>query len=67
MTTTNEQYQLFGGIKGTFSSNASFDIRASYKSEEDKALFIRNNSKTNGVFDDSSIRYLGLNMEILLT
>ena len=59
MTTTNEQYQLFGGIKGTFSSNVSFDIRASYKSEEDKALFIRNNSKTNGVFDDSSNLLLG--------
>ena len=59
MTTTNEQYQLFGGIKGTFSSNVSFDIRASYKSEEDKALFIRNNSKTNGVFDDSSNPLLG--------
>lgn len=59
VTTTSEQYQLFGGIKGTFSSNVSFDISASYKSEEDKALFIRNNSKTNGVFDDSSNPLLG--------
>ena len=59
LTTTNEQYNVFGGINGKFSSDVSFDIRASYKSEEDKALFIRNNSKSNGVFDPFATPLLG--------
>ncbi len=48
LTQTNEQYNLFGGINGKFSSDVSFDIRASYKSDEDRALFVRNNSKSTG-------------------
>jgi len=59
VTTTNEQYNLFGGINGKFSSDVSFDIRASYKSEEDKPLFIRNNSLSNGVFDAFTNPLLG--------
>ncbi len=51
LTQTNEQYNIFGGINGKFSSNVSFDIKASYKSDEDRALFVRNNSKSNGTFD----------------
>lgn len=59
MTTTNEQYNLFGGINGKFSSDVNFDIRASYKSEEDRPLFIRNNSKSDGTFDSFAIPFLG--------
>jgi hypothetical protein len=59
MTTTNEQYNLFGGLNGKFSSDVSFDLRASYKSNEDQALFIRNNSKSNGVFDAFATPLLG--------
>lgn len=59
LTTTNEQYNLFGGINGKFSSDVNFDIKASYKSEEDRALFIRNNSKSNGVFDPFTTPLLG--------
>jgi hypothetical protein len=59
MTTTNEQYNLFGGINGKFSSDVSFDIRANYKSEEDKALFIRNNSKSDGTFNAFADPLLG--------
>ncbi len=51
VTTTNEQYNLFGGINGKFSSDVSFDIRASYKNEEDKPLFVRNTSLSNGTFN----------------
>ena len=51
LTQTNEQYSVFGGINGKFSSDVSFNIRASYKSDEDRALYARNNSKSNGVFD----------------
>ncbi len=59
LTTTNEQYNLFGGINGKFSSNVNFDIRASYQSDEDRALFIRNNSKSDGVFDAFATPLLG--------
>lgn len=59
ITTTNEQYNLFGGINGKFSSDVNFDIRASYKSEEDRPLFIRNNSKSDGTFDSFAIPFLG--------
>lgn len=59
MTTSNEQYNLFGGLNGKFSSDVSFDFRASYKSTEDQALFIRNNSKSNGVFNAFATPFLG--------
>lgn len=59
ITTTNEQYNAFGGINGKFSSDVSFDIRANYKSEEDKALFVRNNSKSNGTFNPFADPLLG--------
>ena len=59
ITTTNEQYHFFGGLNGKLSSNVSFDLRASYKSEEDKALFVRNSSLSNGVFDPFSTPLLG--------
>ena len=55
LTQTNEQYNLFGGINGTISSNISFNVKASYKSDEDHALFVRNNSKSNGVFNASTL------------
>ena len=48
LTQTNEQYNLFGGINGTLSSSISFNLKANYKKDEDHALFIRNNSKSNG-------------------
>ena len=54
LTQTNEQYNLFGGINGTLSSNISFNLKASYKKNEDHALFVRNNSKSNGEFSSSS-------------
>ena len=54
LTQTNEQYNLFGGINGTISSNISFNVKTSYKSNEDHALFVRNNSKSNGVFNAST-------------
>ena len=54
LTQTNEQYNLFGGINGTLSSNISFNLKANYKKDEDHALFIRNNSKSNGEFSNSA-------------
>jgi len=54
LTQTNEQYNLFGGINGTLSSNISFNLKASYKKDEDHVLFVRNNSKSNGEFSSSA-------------
>ena len=51
LTQTNEQYNFFGGINAMFSSNVNFNINASYKRDEDHVLFVRNNSKSNGIFD----------------
>lgn len=48
ITQTNEKYNFFGGFNGKLSTNVSYDIKASYADEEDKALFIRNNSKSDG-------------------
>jgi len=59
MTQTNEQYNLFGGINGKFSSTMSYNIKASYKSEEDLPLFVRNNSKSDGVFNPFAPALLG--------
>jgi len=50
---------IFGGINGKLSSDISFDIKASYSSDEDRALFVRNNSRSNGVFDAFANPLLG--------
>lgn len=50
MTQTNQQYNFFASVNGKFSPNVTYQIKASYKNEEDKPLFIRNNSKSDGTF-----------------
>lgn len=60
MTQTNEQYNFYGGVNGKFSPNVTYQIKASYKNQEDRALFVRNNSKSNGTFSAiSSVALLG--------
>ncbi len=54
LTQTNQQYNLFGGVNGKLSPDVSFNLNASYKNDEDLPLFVRNNSKSNGVFDSTS-------------
>lgn len=49
VTQTAEKYNTFLGFNGVISNNFSFNISASIKEEQDKVLFIRNNSKSNGV------------------
>ncbi len=49
MTQTNEQLNLFGGISALVTNRISFHLKASRKTEEDKALFVRNNSKSDGL------------------
>ncbi|GGG90108.1 hypothetical protein GCM10011416_03350 [Polaribacter pacificus] len=48
ITQTNEKYSVFGGFNGKITPVVGYHIKASYHNEEDKALFIRNNSKSNG-------------------
>jgi len=57
ITQTNEKYNVFGGFNGKLSSNINYDIKASYRDEDDKALFIRNNSKSDGSNSDSLLGY----------
>ena len=56
ITQTNTKYKLFAGFNGKFSSNVSYDIKASYRDEDDKAFFTRNNSKSDGI---NTARLLG--------
>mgnify|MGYP003606082910 FL=1 len=39
---TNQKYDIYGGLKGKVSNSVSFNLRASYKNEEAKALFKNN-------------------------
>jgi hypothetical protein len=44
---TNEMYNMFGGLKGKLASTISYDIRGSYTSDENKALYLSNNYNEN--------------------
>lgn len=48
ITQTLESSNLFVGFNGKINNNLSYNIKASSITEEDKPLFIRNNSKSNG-------------------
>ncbi len=48
ITQTAEKYNVFLGLNGVISNDISFNISGSIKEEQDKALFIRNNSKSDG-------------------
>lgn len=51
MSQTNEKLSYFGGFKGKISHGINFNIKGTLKEEEDKPLFIRNNSKSNGTLN----------------
>ncbi len=48
ITQTLEKLNLFVGFNGKINNNLGFNIKASYKKEEDKPLFLRNASKSDG-------------------
>ncbi|SDR72464.1 TonB dependent receptor [Polaribacter sp. KT25b] len=48
ITQTSEKYNAFIGLNGNFNNDISFNISASLKAEDDKPLFLRNNSKSDG-------------------
>jgi hypothetical protein len=49
ITQTNKKYEFYAGFNGKLSQNVNYNLRASYSDEDDKAMFLRNNSKSNGV------------------
>lgn len=48
ITQTAETSNLFIGLKGNITRDVSYNIKASSRKEEDKPLFLRNNSKSDG-------------------
>lgn len=42
MAPTDQQYDIFGGLKGKLASNVSYNVRASYMNERGRALFRAN-------------------------
>jgi hypothetical protein len=48
ITQTSEKANLFIGFNGKLNNDISFNVKVSSKNEEDKPLFLRNNSKTTG-------------------
>ena len=57
ITQTNKKYNLFVGLIGKLSSNIDYHFKASYSDEDDKALFVRNNSKFDGSNSNSLLGY----------
>jgi hypothetical protein len=49
ITQTSEKYNAFLGLNGVINNDISFNISASIKDESDKPLFLRNNSKSDGI------------------
>lgn len=45
---TDQQYKAFVGTKGKLASNIGYNLIASYKSEKDKAMFLNNQTQTDG-------------------
>ena len=39
---TNQKYDIYAGLKGKLTNSVSFNLRASYKDEQAKALFVNN-------------------------
>jgi len=48
ITQTNKKYEFFSGLNGKLTPTTSYNIKASYSNEANKALFLINNSKSNG-------------------
>ena len=48
ITQTSENYNYFLGFNGKITDKINFNIKGNYKFEEDKALLLRNNSKSDG-------------------
>ena len=49
ITQTAEKMNAFLGFSGVLNKSVSFNVSASFKNEQDKPLFLKNNSKSDGI------------------
>lgn len=49
ITQTAEKMNAFLGFNGVLNNSVSFNVSASFKNEQDKPLFLKNNSKSDGI------------------
>jgi len=49
ITQTAEKMNTFFGFNGVLNNIVSFNVSASFKNEQDKPLFLKNNSKSDGI------------------
>ncbi|WP_105046150.1 TonB-dependent receptor [Polaribacter gangjinensis] len=54
ITQTAERFNAFVGFNGVLNNSISYTISASFKNEQDKPLFIKNNSKSDGTTTSSN-------------
>ena len=54
MTQTAEKFNAFVGFNGILKNTISYTVSASFKNEQDKPLFIKNNSKSDGLSTSSN-------------
>ncbi len=54
ITQTAEKFNAFVGFNGVLNNTISYTISASFKNEQDKPLFIKNNSKSDGTTTSSN-------------
>lgn len=52
ITPTDKKYDVFAGLKGKFADNVSYNVRASYLNESNKALFKSNDFTENSTNED---------------
>lgn len=57
ITQTSQAYNAFAGFKGLINNSFSFNVSAHLIQEDDKPLFIRNNSKFNGSNQNTLLGY----------
>ncbi len=48
ITQSSEALNVYGGFRGILSGNINYDVKAGFKKEENKALFLANPSNSNG-------------------
>jgi hypothetical protein len=54
ITQTAERFNAFVGFNGVLNNTVSYTISANFKNEQDKPLFIKNNSKSDGMTTSSN-------------
>lgn len=67
---TDKQYDIFAGLKGKLANSVSYNVRGSYLSEKNKALFVSNdyslsNTNTSGYIYGNSSNIVYDNMKTL--